>query len=131
MNFRKIAQVSMLGLAVFSMGTPAADARVRDPRVTSIAAGCGAIQDELDQIIKAFRNAKTRAEADALRARGHSLVLDWNALGCTAAFGNWWRKASQRSWQWSAPNAGVVVATPPAKPSRRATGRLPNTAIAD
>ena len=116
MNFRKIAQASMLGIAVISMGVQAADARVRDPRVTSIAAGCGAIQDELDQIVKAFKNAKTRAEADALRARGHSLVMDWNALGCSAAFGNWWRKASQRSWHWSAPTQALSWPRPPPNP---------------
>ncbi len=130
-NFRKIAQASMLGFAVLSMTAPAADARVRGPQFVSNGATCQRIQDELDRVVNAFKHAKSRAEANALRHEGHNLVNDWNAAGCQAAFGNWWRVASQNRWQWHAPNAGVVVAPAPRKPSHRVFGRVSRFSTAD
>ncbi len=130
MNYRKIPQLSILGFAAMSIVLSTAEARVKGPRVSSIAAGCGAIQDELDRIVDAFKNAKTRAEADALRQQGHNLVNDWNALGCGAAYGGWWRTISQRNWNWAAPNAGNVVVGPTRK-SPRGSIRKPGPAAKD
>jgi hypothetical protein len=128
-TFTKLVRTSMLGLALISIGPSVSDARVKGPRLEGTSQLCGMIQDQLDQIVKAFKNAKTRAEADALRQQGHNLVQDWNRFNCSRDFGNWYRRAAERNWNWHNPKSGTVVAPVPVVPSHRPTGRLPNSRI--
>lgn len=109
-----------------NVSTTDAEARVKGPRVTSIAVGCGMIQDELDQLVRDLRKAKSRAEANRIRARGHSLALQWQQIGCSAAYGNWWIKAMKLRLKPIAPKSGDVVAQTPKKkvfkrPAHRST----------
>lgn len=113
-------------LATNFSGT-AAEARVSKARFDSASAGCGAIQDELDRVIRAFKRAKTRAEANRLRRQGHGLVRDWNALGCSASFGNWWHTSFDKRWQRRAVRVKSASKNAPkatTKSSRRKSGRL-------
>jgi len=110
----KIPSTPTLGafaLLLISTISVQVDARVPKQRIDSASLGCGKIQDELDEIVKDFANASTREEADALLAKGRSLVRDWNALGCSSAFGNWWKTIKESKWEHTRFTTGVKKAT--------------------
>ena len=114
----------MMVLFVLVMVFQPVEARVKGPRLDSASAGCGIIQDQLDQIIKDAKKAAKNNDKqawDAAIAKGRSLVNDWRSLGCDSAFGRWWTLALERDilFKQKAPgNAGVYVPPTRVKPGR-------------
>ena len=96
---RGLAIVTAASCVLLAGPFATAEARVTGPRLDSHTIGCGLIQDQLDQLVQDFLNARSDAERDRIRAEGHALSNQWYELGCDVNFGNWWRLVFARQSQ--------------------------------
>lgn len=66
-----------------------ADARVKGPRLDSLSAGCGILQDEADRLRAEYANQNTsNARREEILTRLRQIGRDWNNIGCRAVFGD-------------------------------------------
>jgi hypothetical protein len=85
-----VAAVLVLGIAVNVLTPKNVDARVRGPRLDSLSAGCGQLQDQYDRAVRDLENAShgSQAQYDAALAALQAIIRQWNDGPCSRHFGS-------------------------------------------